>query len=93
MDAATLHSPQIGAIVLYLLTAQDAAHIQENAKALHRWVSDYAMGDTCAMVVTRSWRPGLVNGKLILDGDCDLVVSSRSEGEGNGQWHLKTWGN
>jgi hypothetical protein len=79
-------------MVLYRLSEVDVGHIRDTAKARQLWQNDYQYGQICPMVVTRSWSHGLVNGKLLLDADFDLVVTSRHEGEGHGQWHLKTWG-
>lgn len=83
----------VGRIVLYRITAQDAKNINKRRhdalSTLRAGVEDGVQlhygrealeGDTYPMIVTRVWsEEGLVNGKVLLDGNDDLWVTRISE--------------
>lgn len=86
MTSTTDTTPKIGDLVLYSLSEADVANIQDTAKIRSLWANHYVHGDLCPMMITRAWVGQRVNGKLLLDADFDLVVTSRSQGERNGCW-------
>ncbi|KAA9111562.1 hypothetical protein F6B43_00220 [Microbacterium rhizomatis] len=70
-----------GRVVLYTLTAQDAAAIGE----LDPHTNQHRVGDVLPMLIVRVWSVG-VNGQVFLDGPRTLWVTSRPEGDGPGTW-------
>lgn len=92
--------PTVGRTVLYTLNATDAQNINgarscgfgneprtHNTK--HCPVGNHAVaGDVCAAIVVRIFDPAkwTVNLKVLLDGTDDHWATSRTFGEGEGEW-------
>jgi hypothetical protein len=86
----------LGRTVHYVLTADDVTTIIRRRSA--SYVNDAPLfygnaviaGDICSMVVVRLWpNPGnrqIVNGRVLLDGNDVLWVTSVEEGTAPGQW-------
>jgi hypothetical protein len=95
--------PTPGQIVAYTLTALDADQInkrrkdavdsgicQQNTGAVVHFGNGVSEGDEYPMVIVRCWgetAAAAVNGQVLLDGVDVLWVTSRSQGDGPGQWH------
>ncbi len=92
---------QLGDIVLYQLTEDDAASINRRyGHTIHNldmmrirkdgyqahFGSKVHTGEPFPMIVTRLWSSLCVNGQVILDGNDSLWVNSAYEGEGPGYW-------
>jgi hypothetical protein len=94
---APQQTPTIGRVVHYTLTEDDAkkvngrrcadkpggrhwhgaqSHVGNPAKA----------GDVVAMFVTAVWSATCVNGQAMLDGNDSLWLTSRTLGDGQGEW-------
>jgi len=83
------HGSMLGRTVLYKLDAFHAnkaneAHAPEGIRHLG---NEHRQGDLVPMVIVREWGPGLVNGRVLLDGHGSLWVTSVHEGLELGQWH------
>lgn len=81
--------PAAGKVVLYRLTAVDAAQIIERRIA-HPCVSGCfpRPGDIVPMHIVRVLANQRVNGQAILDGNDALWVAQASEGAGPGMWEF-----
>lgn len=79
----------IGRIVHYVLTESDVGAIEQQ-RAVHNVHGNPAnAGDEVPMLVVAVWGPDCANGRLMLDGQDDLWVTSRmgSSGPVAGCWH------
>jgi hypothetical protein len=75
----------LGQIMLFRLGSNQLARINaEHITGAH--CNSYQLGDQVPMIVVRDWGDEMVNGKLLLDGDFDLWVTSAREGTEPGQW-------
>lgn len=88
----------IGSLLHYFLTKDDIDKITASRDAIasvhSRFIEDsvgpegnpHYEGDVVAMIVTAVHSSDCVNGQLVLDGNDSLWVTSRTKGEGVGQW-------
>ncbi len=94
-------TPTKGRIVLFKLSAEDADSINKryddasrNLQSIRENSNGYQAhfgnrvkaGDQCVMIVTAIWSDTCINGKVLLDGNDDLWVTSVNKGEGEHQW-------
>ncbi len=90
--------PTIGRIVLYKLTEGDVKRVTDQRPSMADAATfppfvqlcvgvPVSSGEECAMVVTRAWESGAVNGKVMLDGNDVLWVVHSNCGDGVGEWH------
>ena len=92
---------QLGDIVLYQLTKDDAeninrrySHASHNQDLMRICKTGYqahfgnAVGEgiVVAMIITKVWSDICINGQTILDGNDSLWVTNVSKGEGPGYW-------
>lgn len=79
----------VGEIVQYKLTASDATLINQARDGNQRHGNYAQDGDVYPLLVTRVWgtHPGAsVNGQVFTDGNDNLWVTSRIEGDAEGQF-------
>ena len=76
----------LGKIVVYHLRDVEVERAQ---KGKHNSVME---GDAVAMLITRDWGGGMVNGTAFLDGEITLWVTSVSPGDGPGQYRPVRFG-
>lgn len=83
--------PTIGRIVHYKLSEGDCERIVKLANRPHAdgsspMTNSARPGDVFPAVIVRVWEGSCVNARVLLDGELDLWVTSRSEGEHDGFW-------
>lgn len=77
-----MQTPTIGRIVHYRLSDADAAAINaQQSQGNH-----VDANDVVAAIVVRVWVPTTCNLRLMLDGECDMWVTSRTHGNDMGNW-------
>lgn len=91
----------IGRIVIYTVSADDAARINKRRKDFNdntkeNWPlgaqahvgNDVAEGDQFPMIVTRVWEgtANLINGQVMLDGNDNIWKTSLAQGDGPNTW-------
>lgn len=97
-----MQKPSVGRIVLYTLTDFDAQTINKRRSDFveHRKAEAYTdtgyvahhgnaarEGDAYPAVVIRVWPDDLINAQVLLDGTDAYWITSRSQGEGAGNWN------
>lgn len=84
-EAALPPAPTPGRIVLYRLSADDAAWINVQRGAPSEG-NLHAEGIELPFLIVRVWGDGSVNGQVILDSQRTFWATSRHQGTGPGTW-------
>jgi hypothetical protein len=87
--APPTQKPTIGRIVLYRVTPEQAAAINERRRLSGATLTGniVSAGDTFPCVVVRPWSDTCLNGQALLDGNDSLWVLSANLGDEPGNWN------